>query len=432
MKPISEVTCCVVDNGLFLPVARRLAQDVKKVYYWTISDPTYPQFADFVPGFGFPELEIPTHLLDIEKELDLVVFTHIGFRPYQEHFKAMGVPTWGGGGSEILEVNKRRFLEELRECGLEVPEHVEIEGGKALLEYARKVENVWIKVSKWRKTWETFHWLDWQRSHVELELRLMHFGAFVKHIVFYVFNHIETDIEDGADADFVDGRWPKVVNHGLEKKDLAYLITFCDFKDLPEPVLEVHTKFGPVLEKYGHRGPFSSEIRVKDKVPIFTDPTPRYGSPPSQIQTALVKNFSERIWLGANGECVDPEPAWEFGIQVLVNADAPPRPGYITVPISEELDPWLKVSVCGFEDGAAQFPPWDEDHAGEIGWLLGVGDTIEDAMDNLREHQALLPDGLECNFSALADLLKEARDATDQGMPFTEDDIPDPSSILDD
>jgi hypothetical protein len=432
IKAISHATALVIDSGIFLPVARKLGESFGRVLYWSPDNPASPHFRDVVIGMGFPEIERETHPLDVKGQIDCCIFPDVDFRPYQQDMLAAGIPTWGGGRSEQLETNRGLFLKELEACGLPVPPH-EIVPGDKLRDYLEDKEDLWVKVDRWRGDWETFHWRNWAMDHVELEVRLMRFGPMVKLIPFYVFEPIETDLEDGADTHFVGGKWPTIVNHGMEKKNLAYLMTFCAFKDLPDPVREVHEKFGPVLERYGHRGPVSSEARIVmdgDKaIPYFIDLTSRNGSPPHQLQTEMIENYAEVAYRGAQGECIDPVPAYQFGVQALVTAHGP-SDEWSTVVIPKELDQWLKCGFCCFEDDALHFPPLPDQHGDDIGWLLGVGDTIEEALDNAREHQAMLPDGLECDFSALADLLKEAHEAEDEGLPFTDDDIPDPASVL--
>jgi hypothetical protein len=103
-----------------------------------------------------------------------------------------------------------------------------------------------------------------------------------------------------------------------------------------------------------------------------------------------------------------------------------------SMPIDDELAQWVKCGTCCMVDEQLHFPP-DPQLAGQpIGWLVGIGDTIEEAIKHLRHNTELLPDGAHCEFAALADLLKEVKEAEANDMPFTDQTVPEPETILKD
>jgi hypothetical protein len=49
----------------------------------------------------------------------------------------------------------------------------------------------------------------------------------------------------------------------------------------------------------------------------------------------------------------------------------------------------------------------------------------------LKERATQLPDGVECKFHALVDLLQEVETAEDAGVHFTDEPVPAPASVID-
>lgn len=428
MKPLSESICCVIDHGLFVHVARRLARDCAKVYLWTPWERSFPVIREANIGAGFKDIERIEDFWRIKSEVDFFVFPDIGFSGLQAELRSQGFPVWGAGDGDSIEVYRGQFLKTLARAGLQVPPHAVIKGMDKLREHLRNKADKWIKVSKWRGDWETVHWRDWQQDEPTLIFRANQIGPAREDILYYVFDPIETEIEDGSDGYFCGGKFPDRLIHGMESKDRAYLGTFCDFKDLPDPVRKSSEAIAPVLKSFGYSGFFSNEIRIVDKDDFyFTDPTCRAGSPPSQVMTEMLANFSEIVQAGAHGQCLEPEESAEFGMQLIVKIKRNPAQwGQVKIPA--ELDQWFKPTPCMVDSaGVMAFPPDEENVAG---WIVAIGDTIEGTLEKLKSHLELLPDGLECDISPMASLIEEIEAAESDGMEFTAQKVPAPSTVL--
>lgn len=424
---VSNVVCAVIDNGLFLPIAQKLGEQFKHVYFWSPWEGVAPKMQHGLIGDGFENLERVPDIWGIKKKCDLFVFPDVGFSGLQRELVSQGYPVWGHHGSDELETKRGLFLEQLEEVGMLVPKYQVVTGITALKEHLRNEEDKWVKMSKWRGDWETFHWRDWKHDEAALDGYAYRFGPAKELMKFYVFDAIETDIEDGIDTYCIDGQFPKTVMHGIECKDRSYLCSVQAMEDIDERVRIVPEKFGPVLGSYGYRGFFSCEVRIKDENSYFIDPTCRAASPPSQVMTELFENLGEIIWEGANGNLVEPEPTAQFGVQALIRADRDPDEWEV-LDVPNEIRQWLK---CGFAceiDGRICIPP----HVlgGMIGWLTATGDTMEDAIDNLKAYAKELPDGLDCDVDSLAKLLQQADEAAEQGITFTSQEIPKPEVVL--
>lgn len=426
---ISDLKICVVDNGRFFHVARRLARDAKQVYYWTPNERDCPTLRDASIGYGYPEVK---KVLDFwkTKDANLFVFPDIGFAGLQKELIRQGYLVWGSRDADSLEINRGLFLKTMAKIGMPVPNYHVSRGVENLRDFLRMVEDKYVKLSRFRGDQETFHWTNYDEMSGDLDLLSVRLGPFGEDIYFYVIDPIPTDIEDGVDGYCIDGQWPEHVLKGMEAKDKAYLGTIQKLAEVPDEVRIANERIGPVLAKYGYRGFFSTEVRVtKDAESYFIDPTCRAGSPPSQVQCELFGNYTEIIFKGAQGELIDPEPVKQFGVQAALNL-AEPRTNWTSVKFDKNLDRWLKLCFAAKMDDLTVFAPMPDYTTTSIGYLCAIGDTIGQAINRLREMKERLPEGISCEFGSLADLLKEIESAEEKGMEFTEQKIPPPEIIL--
>lgn len=424
---MSDLHFRVVDKGLFLPVARRLARDAR-VSYWTPCERDFPTVQDHL-GDGFPDIERVGCYLDDLNSVDCFVFPDCGFANLQLEL-ARAFPVWGSMDACDLELSRGLFLKTLAEVGLPVPEHEVVKGLSNLKAYLKDKTDRYIKVSGIRGDWETFHWRSWKEDENDLDYKCVRLGPFRELVTFYVFTPIDADIEDGCDSWCVDGQFPDLIIHGVEAKDKAFVGTFQKFDDLPEELRKVGEAFGPVLADYGYQGCFSTEVRITPEgESYFIDPTCRFGSPPAQIMTEMIGNFTEVIWGGANGELVEPKPAAKFGVQALCKFKRDPET-WTYVKVDDELDRWLKSTHCMFHDNMLCLPPGPY-VTGCEDWLIGIGDTMEEAIKHLKHNIELLPDGAGCDATQLCELLSDIQEAEEKGMEFTDQPVPEPEVVID-
>lgn len=427
-----DLTALVVDHGLFLPVARRLARDFKKVYYYTPWEKSFPTVRDCI-GDGYDNIERVNSIWDAVHKCDLAVFPDIGFSAEQSAIKALDIPVWGSGTADELEVFRGSFLDALLQTDLPIPTYQKITGLNELRSHLKDKENKWIKVSKYRGDWETLHWRNWQQDEPTLDAFAVKLGPWKELFTFFVFDPIETNIEDGDDSYCINGKWPKLLIRGMECKDKAFIGTFQKAVDLPEHLKAVHDAFGPILAQHDYRGFFSMEVRVTEEGQgYFIDPTCRAGSPPSQVQCEMIANYSEIIEAGSRGELVEPEPYAKFGVQSLLTIKPDRKTNWFAVEIPDHLDQWMKCGMCSIIDGRTVFPPNEDADFNEIGWIVGVGDSMEEAITHLQKNIQDLPEGVCCESMPIAELLEEIAEAEEKGMEFTEQPVPPPEIVLKD
>ena len=314
--------------------------------------------------------------------------------------------------------------------GLNVPKFEVLIGLEALREHLREVEDVYIKVSRWRGDFETMHWRSWAMDNGWLDMEAVNFGPLQNTIHFLVFEAIDTDLEIGGDNFCVDGSWPDLMLCGTEAKDKTFFGSVMKRSDTPEQLQEImdalSTEFGHVR----YRNQFSMEVRVVGDASYFIDPTCRGGMPSSASQYKLWSNWPEIVWAGANGELLDPEPSAMFSIECQITCKAE-RDTWTTVEIPEELVDHCNFSYCGFIDGCYVFPP-DDIHHGELGWLIATGDTPEETLELAKHLCDQLPDGLDANVEGMVGLIKETKSAEDAGILLSAKTMPEPAEVISD
>ena len=426
MKDPKDSIVCVVDKGLFLPIAQKLGEQCKHVYWCNPGEQAFPSLKQGIIGDGFDNLELVDDLWRVKDNVDVFVFPDIGYSGLQLELASQGFPVFGSRRADELEYNRGKFLKTVAELGMPVPEYEKIQGITALKDHLLDKEDKYIKVSKWRGDCETWHYRDWNQDESTLDFLAFKLGPARELITFYVIDPIDTDIEDGIDTFCIDGKMPKMCVHGMEAKDKAYLCTVVPMDLIDEKVRHVSEEFAPVLGKYGYRNYFSTEVRISGEDSYFIDPTCRAGSPPHQVQTELLSNLAEIICGGAHGEVVEPEPVAEFGAQILLSAKAD-KCMWAEAEFPKKLRQWVKCgNVCEIE-GKICRPPDDDSM---FGWLVATGDTMEDVISTLQGYCKDLPDGISADCTSLAELLKEVQSAEAEGMTFTEQKVPEPATVL--
>ncbi len=428
MKPVADVTCCIVDTGIFLPMAFRMAEQCKRVIYCPPAEITPAKVGTGFMGDGFPAIEAKRNFWDDFDEIDLFCFPDCHHGELQIYLESVGKSVWGSRRAERLELNREYFMTVIKSRQLDVPVYEVIRGLPALREHLRDKEDKYLKVSRFRGDMETTHWRNWKEDRGWLDWIAIRLGPIGDRLNFLVFDNIETDLEIGADTYCVDGDWPGTMLNGLEWKDKSYFAAVTRREDMPDSIQHTLEAFSPVLKEFRYRQQWSMEVRVKDDKAYFIDATTRGGLPSSASQQLLWKNFADIVWHGANGHLIEPEPSAQYSIECMVTAKTEPGT-WETVELPKELNRNCRFSHCVFVDGAYCFPP-DDLHAEDLGWLCATGNTPKETLDEIKRLADLLPDGLNADVENLAGVLKEIETAKKEGIPFTEQPVPDPAEVL--
>ena len=202
MKKASEVTALVLDNGSFHHIAIRLAQVYKKVYYapnWRSSFPAIEEawvgreFVDGEPIDTFDGLPLETieHPFEVIDECDILVTPDVYMGDLAAYFHDKGKPVFGSMRAEDLEIERFTAHQLFKEYGIDVSNAKEIIGIDKLRDYLKKQKSKkWIKISKFRKLFETFGADDMRLTELELD-RLAYSLGPMKNLVPFI---VEDDV----------------------------------------------------------------------------------------------------------------------------------------------------------------------------------------------------------------------------------------------
>lgn len=430
MKPVEEVTACVVDYGSFIYLARRLAETMQKVYYYSPFEQEFLGVNRCVIGDGFGDIERLDNPLcpDVLPEIDLFVFPDIGYGSLQHHLKGMGKAVWGSMGADELELIRTKFIATVKKLGMPMVPSVTVKGLGALWEHLQGVDNKWIKVNRFRDDMETWKHFNAQYTARKLEELAKKWGPLKEEITFVVQDEIEDAQEIGFDGWCVDGFYPPESFQGYEKKNELYLGAKLAYDRLPEQVQYVNQKFAAILADYGYRNFWATELRVQGDTPYFIDPTARMPGQTGEQLLRTCKNLPEIIWQGAHGELVAPVWAHTHAAEATMHYTAAAAEDWKTLAVPDEAEPWTMLYHCCKLDGAYHFPPHKSD---ELGIVMGVGGSTKAAIEDLYSHIELFKDApVSFHTNEFPDLIVQIDEAEKKGLEFSPTPTPDPEEVL--
>lgn len=430
-KDVSDVTACVVDHGLFLPLALKLGEQFKRVLYYSPWEKGFPVLNDVIIGDGY-ESQMVERVDDIWehlKEIDLFIFLDIQHSGLQQHLESIGKAVWGSREGDDMELKRTYFKELQSSLGMKVPFYDTIRGISNLRSYLKEHDDRYVKISRFRGCMETWHHITYDLSRQKLDQLAVKFGPLQDSVPFVVEAPIKTDIEVGYDGFTIDGQFPAFGVQGFEVKDRALIGAVQKYSEMPDEVTSVNEAIAPALKNYRVRNFFSTEIRVADGESYLIDPTLRCPSPCIEIQMELWSNLAEFIWAGANGELVDPEPVAMFGVEAVIDHHGD-ESEWRTLEIPRAAEQWTKIYNCCKHDGLTCIPPLPHSHD-SIGFVVGIGDTLEDAISHLKENaEKLKEQPMTIHLEGLYNALSEIHEAEKKGIKFSKDELPEPEETL--
>ena len=430
MNDISSKTFCVCDHGLFLPLARKLAESGARVLYHKLDwQKAFPLLTDGAIGDGLSDIEVALDLWEVKDEVDCFVFPDIYWSGLQEELRRQGKNVWGSASGMNIEINRQFFLKKLQELGLAVPPYEVIKGLTNLRIYLKDKQDIWIKMSKWRGSFETKQFRNMDVDEGLLDSWSVRFGGLKEFVTFLCFPKIETKLEIGADTYCIDGQWPSFMLHGIEAKDQAYFSAVTPRDEMPEQLLPIMEAFSPYLKETKYRCQWSMEVRVADEGDFFLDATCRGGLPSTSSQLVALDNLPEIIYYGAQGQMVEPIYNCKFTAEAMVKTHGEIN-SWATVKIPEELNEHFKISGYCWVNGQPWFPPEPGVVEDELGWLVATGDTPTECLKEMNRLADLLPDGCDAAVESIADIVREIETETDADIRFTDQPMPSPEIVL--
>lgn len=413
-----------MDRGLFTSWAAHLTKHFGRVLYWSDYKDAFPTSRKFKVGTGIEGVERITDFWDIVPEVDVFAFMDVYDGDLQVHLRSLGYPVWGAAKGEELELKRWETKELLDEIGLPVQNVERIIGVEELRAYLMENDNKYVKISLLRGDFETFHHKTYQLSEPLLDKIEMVLGVNKEDKEFIVEDAIDDAVEIGYDGYTIDGMYPKLGIQGYEIKDVSYIGVIRPYAKLPKQVREVNSKLAPIFSSYQYRGFWSSEIRVpKDGKPYLTDPCCRAGSPPSELYQQLMKNWGTIIWEGAHGNVEEPIPAAKYGVEALIHSMWADQ-HWQAVYYPEKISQWVKLRNWSMIGGINYVAPQTVGLP-EIGAVIGIGNTIVEAVRHLAENAAQIEGfGIDVKSNTIPDAIQAIRDGQKRGLVFTDDPLP--------
>lgn len=374
-----------MSGGLFMEVPVRLARDFGKVFYWTPWQSTFPSINIGLVGYGMEGIERVKNIFGPEFDnIDLFVFPDLYHGELQVYLEKIGKRVWGARNGEEIEIYRELCKQQMEKVDLPVQPWKCVVGIDALKKHLMDHPNQHVKIDQWRGDFETFFAESYELVEPKLDDIAHRLGAFKNLSEFIVEDDLPDCVEVGLDTYCIDGEYPNATLCGIEVKDLGYVAEFKKWDDIPEQITRWTTRMSPLLLKYGYRGFLSNEIRIgKDLEPYMIDACTRCGCPPNELYQEFYTNISDIIWEGADGVMVDPIPKGKFGVEVIMKSDWA-KDHWQPINIDPDVKEHVKLFNPALVDGKYYVVPQNED-MGEIGAIIGYGDTLEEAHDMVKE-----------------------------------------------
>ena len=421
----------IVDHGLFTSMAERLAQDFHVYYFVPYADRSFPKPNAAMVGSGLKNVERVEDMWRLLDEVDYIFFPDVGFYQLQEYLRSRGYKVWGAGLGEKLEVQRWRAKETMRSLGLPVGKCALVTGMDELRNYIRDNNDVFVKISGFRGLAETFHAENLEIARPRLDELQRELGGLYNVMPFVCEHMIDSVVEAGYDGYCIDGKFPSTCLTGVEIKDQGYLGAVIDYADLSEPVKSVNDKLAPFLAEAQYRQFFSTEIRVTDNdVPYLIDLTTRGPLPPSELYHEMIENLGEIIEGGCHGDLVEPVWRAKYGALAIITSDFAAE-NWCPVYVENNVDQWVKWRNACVIEGQKYIVPTDGVKMPEIGAVIGIGETMEEAILSCQEHAEYVKGfNVKVHSEAIIDGLKEITKAEEHGIKFSNETLPSPKKFI--
>lgn len=381
---------CVVDNvgGAYLPIARKLCPCFDKVYYYSVNQNPFPRMSLDMIGSGYKGIEKVNEFWNRLDDFDIIMFPDIYFNDWGSHLRKMGKMVWGGTEAEQLETNRKLFKQELESVGLKVAPTKYIKGVNNLVQELKSNKEKWVKMSYYRGEGETTKHINWNQSEILIDQMNYEMGPLAELADFCLEDNIDSIAEIGYDGWTINGQMTDGMLWGLEVKDCGYIGKASNYSEIPDPVKQVNDKFNPVLQKYGHTGFYSTEIRYgKDNNVYYTDPCVRGGSPPSNTYMSMISNWDEIITKGAQGELVEPKFTAKYGVELILKSNYCNN-NTLPVMIPNEYRDNVNLKGSYYMNNKDYIIPFNQAGIKDMeafGSVVAVGDNLDETMKKAME-----------------------------------------------
>lgn len=381
---LSTKTIMVIDNGLFVEIAKTLSKSFKRVLYYCRWEGAFPRSNQYVIGQGIEGIERVHNIFEYIDEVDLFCFPDIYDGQLQLHLESLGKLVFGGRMGEETELYRDKMKEHMKKLGLYVTPYEKIVGVEALKDYLKSHPNVYVKQNVTRGDFETFYSKNYDLIEPVIDELVYKLGAIRDTKEFIVEDAYDDAVETGMDCYCIDGQYPSKTLAGIEVKDCGYVGKFVNYDKLPECITDFNAKMADTFKEFGYKGFFSTEIRVSKKLPPYmVDMCARAGSPPSEAYQLLYLNLAEIIWYGAKGIVIDPIVEHKYVVEALLHS-AWSDDNWQAVTFHKKYRDNIKLRNACVVNGKYYCAPQSSGLV-EMGAIVACGDTLKEAIELAKE-----------------------------------------------
>jgi|SRR5579863_269686 len=418
---VNDKTVLIYDDGLFMWLADRLSRDFMTVYLYIDWKSDYPKSSDAAIGTNIPNVIRVYDFWLYAKKADLIVFPGLYHGDMQQvlvnDFKK---PVWGSKFGDEFERERLKTNQWMQKVGLPHPEIVSVKGIDKLRNYLKEVDERYIKVSNYRKDFETWKHVNYELSEMELDKLEHKLGKLKDDYEFIVEKPIKGDdiVEAGYDGYCINGKFPDKTIFGMEIKDVAYCGHVKDYSDISPLITDFNDKISEELEKHEYCNFFSTEQRIgSDKVSTCIDITTRMASPPGELFCEMCLNLPEIFWYGALGIMVNPIFEDEYGVQIFIDSPWSENEWY-PIQFPKEISRWVKLrNYCIMDDTYYVIPKYT--NFDNIGSVLATGKSIKECFKKIEEYTDQIKGSKnEINLGSINEINEVIKRASDIGIMF--------------
>lgn len=421
----------LIDNGLFTELAIRLARELKKVRSYVTWRDEFPTINDRclgagLDGEGVEWVEDP-YVAEVFNPTQIYCYPDIFFAGDKQLVQRAGKLAWGSDTGDDLETKRVWFRGLQEKLGLPVPKYVVVQGWRALSDHLLENDrHCFIKAtSKIRGSMETHEFFDFEQDEYWLwDLRIK-LGCGAESILFLIEDPVESPYETGLDTYCINGKVPKTPMQGIEIKGKLLLASAQTKSQTPTFMDDALATLQPEMANRNYCNFVSCEFRKN----ILTDFCARAPNPGLGVEMEMIKNLGQIIVAGAQGECLEPEFEAEYGIQAAIFHDHEGEK-WKQFRLPEEVRRWVKLmEFCKVGDLYQIIPRVP--YGTKIGWLIGIGDTVQAAANHLQRNKAMLEDHpFEIDLSSVETAIEQAKAMEQEGHEFGDDSLPEPETVL--
>lgn len=426
---ISKLKVAVLDLGLWVEDAVRIARDVAQVYYSVPNQDAFQEPFKGKIGMGLEGIQVVKvdewwNLID---KVDLIYIPDNTCAGVVEFLKKHGYPVAGVGMAERLEIDRWYGRVRQRDNDMPVQASLLIEGVSALSELMQNgggefgfpefPKEFYVKVdNEYRGVEESFKHTDWASSESTVLRIAARLGPFKEDIKF-ICEELLDGSEPGLDGITWEGDLMFPTMGGYEGKGVGIIErVYQKPEDLPDAYRRIDKGLSPEFAKYKTRFFYSVEMKIgRDRVPYLIDPTMRKAGPgTSALQAELIDNFTEVVYGLATGNRVNPKMKYKYGAACAFHSEEAVK-DWVRINMSKDMRQWVKLRMAAKKEGKYYAVPGFD----SLGTVIGLSNTVGGALALVKDRmEEIKVKRIDTGIEKLEDITKDIEEGRKRGVEF--------------